>query len=238
MESKLAQVTGTERKHIARILLACLVGKINSKGIIACRSLLNFIQLAQYPSHDEETLGYLHKELENWHQHRPYFIEYGVRDHFNIPKFHSLLHYADSIRWLGTTDNYNTEMFERLHIDFAKEAWRASNKRDHFPQMVKWLSRQEKIASYDFYQSWLDEFPTGEDHDIVDESQLEKAEHPEQQFALHIVRNNTAGSNAPLAKFSGQIFLSKHPSEPKKSLARILISHIAPGFIAHFHSPI
>lgn len=104
--SVLAQVTGTEQKHIARILLSCLVGKMESKGIIACRSLLNFIHLAQYPSHDEETLGYLDKELDTWHHYRSYFIQNGIRENHNIPKFHSLLHYIDTIRWLGTTDNY------------------------------------------------------------------------------------------------------------------------------------
>jgi hypothetical protein len=149
--SALTQVSGVEHKHIARILLACLVGKIHPRGIVACRSLLHFIHLAQYPSHDMETLGYMKAELDTWHEHRSYFIERGPRTDFNIPKFHSLIHYIDSICWLGTTDNYNTEMFERLHIDFAKEGWRAGNHHDHFPQMVKWLSRQEKVASYDFY---------------------------------------------------------------------------------------
>ena len=110
-----------ERKHIAQILLPCLIGKIDSRGIVACRSLLHFIYLAQYPSHDEETLGYMEAELDTWHRYRAYFIDAGVREDFNIPKFHSLQHYIDSIRWLGTTDNYNTAMFEHLHIDFAKE---------------------------------------------------------------------------------------------------------------------
>ncbi|KAI0055814.1 hypothetical protein BV25DRAFT_1815092, partial [Artomyces pyxidatus] len=51
----------------------------------------------------------------------------------------------------GTTDNYNTEMFERFHIDFAKEGWRASNKRDERPQMAQWLSWQKKVASVSAY---------------------------------------------------------------------------------------
>ncbi|KAF8152404.1 hypothetical protein B0H34DRAFT_677762 [Crassisporium funariophilum] len=37
-------------------------------------------------------------------------------------------------------------MFERLHINFAKEGWRASNQCDEFPRMIWWLSRQEKIS--------------------------------------------------------------------------------------------
>ncbi|KIK69409.1 hypothetical protein GYMLUDRAFT_152286, partial [Collybiopsis luxurians FD-317 M1] len=144
--SGLSQVSSTEWKHISRILLSCLVGKIDPRGIIACQSILHFIHLAQYSSHDKKTLSYMQQELETWNKNCNFFIQNGVQDDFNIPKFHSLQHYIDSIHWLGATDNYNTEMFECLHIDFAKEGWRASNKCDHFPQMVKWLARQEKIA--------------------------------------------------------------------------------------------
>ena len=51
------------------------------------------------------------------------------------------------IRDFGTTDNYNTDIFKCLHIDFAKKGWSASNKQDEVPQMIKWLERQEKVAS-------------------------------------------------------------------------------------------
>jgi len=39
-------------------------------------------------------------------------------------------------------------MFERLHIDFTKHGWWASNQRDEFPQMIRWLSRQEKVLFF------------------------------------------------------------------------------------------
>jgi hypothetical protein len=223
--SALSQVSGVERKHIARVLLSCLVGKIDPKGIIACRSLLHFIHLAQYPSHDQETLGYMQQELDTWHRYRSYFIDNGLREDFNIPKFHSLLHYIDSIRWLGTTDNYNTEMFERLHINFAKEGWRASSKRDHFPQMVKWLSRQEKIASYDFYRSWLDESPS--DEPTTDED----GEHDEDAgFEIEAKKINLR-QHSEAAPIRGRMSLTKFPSEPKKDLFQIMVSHAAPGFL-------
>ncbi|PPQ73776.1 hypothetical protein CVT26_011510, partial [Gymnopilus dilepis] len=66
---------------------------------------------------------------------------------------HSLHHYIESIKLFGTTDNYNTEFFERLHIDFTKLGWRASNHRDEFPQMIRWLSRREKIAGFEAFQT-------------------------------------------------------------------------------------
>ncbi|KAJ7653857.1 hypothetical protein B0H17DRAFT_1267231 [Mycena rosella] len=143
----LAQISGPERKAMARILLGCLVGRIPAKGITACRDILDFIYLAQYTTHDDGTLACLKEALDVWHENREFFILAGVRTDFNIPKFHSLIHYIDFIRFFGTTDNYNTEMFERLHIDFAKNGWRASNRRDEFPQMITWLGRQEKLLS-------------------------------------------------------------------------------------------
>ncbi|KAF5346610.1 hypothetical protein D9757_014286 [Collybiopsis confluens] len=205
--SVLSQASGTEYKHIARILLTCLVGKVNSKGMIAVRSLLHFMQLAQYPSHDQETLDYMKAELDTWHKHRSYFIETGCRLDFNIPKFHSLLHYVDSIRWLGTTDNYNTESFERLHIDFAKEGWRASNKRDHFPQMIRWLSRREKISSYDFYQSWVKSQDSNSGQDEVASTSVDGALE-EESFVLK--RIFTGAQTNTQAIFH----LAKTPQEP------------------------
>jgi hypothetical protein len=147
----LAQISGSERKDMARILLGCLPGKIPHRGIRACKAILDFIYLARYPSHDEITLGYMEDALHRWHKDCQFFIQTHIRDDFNIPKFHSLLHYITSIRYFGTTDNYNSELFERLHIDFAKDGWNASNHRDALCQMVKYVERQEKVDSFRSY---------------------------------------------------------------------------------------
>ncbi|KAJ8695792.1 hypothetical protein PTI98_005719 [Pleurotus ostreatus] len=158
--SVLSQVSGSEHKSIGRILLACLLGKMSKEALLAARHLLDFIYLAQYQTHDDDTLQYLQDALQGFHDHRQIFIEIGCREHFNIPKYHSMTHYVESIKRFGTTDNYNTEMFERLHIDFAKEAWRASNKRNEFPQMIDWLSRQEKLQVFDNYVKEIVTFPS------------------------------------------------------------------------------
>ncbi|THG97025.1 hypothetical protein EW026_g4917 [Hermanssonia centrifuga] len=55
------------------------------------------------------------------------------------------------IRLLGSADGYNTESPERLHIDYAKDAYRASNKRDYTVQMVNWLRRQEAVDRFTAY---------------------------------------------------------------------------------------
>ncbi|KAF5372418.1 hypothetical protein D9757_011620 [Collybiopsis confluens] len=244
--SKLTQLSGAEHKQIAKLLLSSLKGKVSPRGILACKSLLHFIYLAQYPIHDQETLKYMETELKTWNTNRSYFVEQGIRFNFNIPKFHSLSHYVASIKWLGTTDNYNTEMFERLHINFAKEGWRASNKRDHFPQMVQWLSRQEKIASFDFYQSWIDTNDGHEESLAVDNlvpgssmvtTDSENLSHEDFDFLkLQVKLKQASFDSEPSAlaqtyNLETNIQIAKYPHEPRKSLPRIAVSHSAPSFI-------
>ena len=59
--------------------------------------------------------------LNLFHKHKHILIDLRVRDHINKPKFHSIVHYVESTKNFGITDNYNTEMFEHFHIDMAKE---------------------------------------------------------------------------------------------------------------------
>ncbi|TDL13854.1 hypothetical protein BD410DRAFT_708429, partial [Rickenella mellea] len=150
----LSNVSGPERKQMAKLLLGIMAGAAPKDVIRCCRALLDFTFIAQYASHSEETLKYLDDALQTFHQHKEIFVTLGIREHFKIPKLHSLLHFSSSIRLFGSTDNYNTEMFERLHIDFAKEAYRASNHRDERPQMLRWLERREKINAFDGYLQW------------------------------------------------------------------------------------
>jgi hypothetical protein len=69
-------------------------------------------------------------------------------------KLHKAKHYKATIEALGTTDNYNTEYTERLHIDLAKDAHCATNHKDEFTQMTKWLENKEKIFFHDKFIQW------------------------------------------------------------------------------------
>ena len=64
--------------------------------------------------------------------------------HFNLPKLHAAEHFLRSIRRFGTTDNYNTESTERLHIDLAKDAYDATNGKEYIQQMIHWLERRDR----------------------------------------------------------------------------------------------
>ena len=77
-----------------------------------------------------------------------------MRNHFNISKIHNIKHYVDTIWSHGTTDGYNTETFECLHIDLAKAGYRASNKHNFMIQMMTWLSRQEAVHRFGSFLQW------------------------------------------------------------------------------------
>ena len=112
------------------------------------RALLDFLYLAQLRSHTTDTLRRLEDSLSHFHENKAVFTDLGIWQHFNFPKIHSLLHYGSSITLFGTTDNYNTEQTERLHIDFTKAAYRATNHKDELPQMTTWLGRLEKVQQH------------------------------------------------------------------------------------------
>lgn len=69
-------------------------------------------------------------------------------DNLDLPKLHALEHFSDVVEDFGSLDGLNTENQERLHIEFAKDAYAATNKRDHEPQMVMWLERREKMSRH------------------------------------------------------------------------------------------
>ena len=211
----LSQVSGSERKDLAKILLPCILDHLPNEGILACRSLLDFIYLAQYPTHDEITLEYMEEALSTFQQNKHYSVDTGIQEHLNIPKFHSLCHYVDSIRTFGTTDNYNTEMFERLHIDFAKAGWRASNHRDEFPQMITWLSRREKM---DALQKKITAVLNVND-DMIS---------PGLKPTFPRVSSTSGQSSHPLGLKTG-FFLSKMPNVSHQSVQVISRKHSALG---------
>ena len=108
--------------------------------------LLNFIHLAHYETHTDETLQKLEQSWEKFTQAKKIFLSKGIWKNFKIPKIHSIQHYMEMVHSHGTVDGYNMEASEHLHIDLAKVAYESSNKCDYIPQIKEWLMWCESIA--------------------------------------------------------------------------------------------
>ncbi|KAJ7832325.1 hypothetical protein B0H14DRAFT_3871967 [Mycena olivaceomarginata] len=142
--SNLNRVTGRSmtRYDISRLLLGRnidmkLPGGLSPVRLVqAVRGILDFVFSAQYPMHKTETLERLKDARMRFHQNKGIF------------------HYVPNIKLFGTSDNYNAENTERLHIDLAKDAYRSTNRKDEFSQMTLWLERKEKIQRHDKFIEW------------------------------------------------------------------------------------
>ncbi|KAI6023062.1 hypothetical protein BKA83DRAFT_4463912 [Pisolithus microcarpus] len=152
--STISQWTGSEHKEMQRVFVGLLSGIVSNDVLIVARALLDFIYFAQFQKHMDMTLGAMQDSLKMFHEYKHVLIELEVHQDFNIPKLHSLQHYVASIQALGSANGYNTEYPERLHIDYAKEAYQASNKRDYVEQMALWLQRQEAVCYKSAYLDW------------------------------------------------------------------------------------
>ncbi len=158
--SPLSRISGKEHTEIAKILLGLVVGlplpnRLSSDRLLrTTKALLDFIYLAQLPIQSNTTLDALEDALHRFHINKSIFVDLGVRANFQIPKLEFLREYRRCIQLFGTPDNFNTEYTERLHIDFAKDAYAASNHKDEYPQMTMWLLRKEKVNQHDKYIRW------------------------------------------------------------------------------------
>ncbi|KAJ7847290.1 hypothetical protein B0H13DRAFT_2406447 [Mycena leptocephala] len=158
--SNLNRVTGQEHDQISRFLLGIIIdvklpGGLSSVQLVqAVQGILDFMYLAQYPMHTTVTLERLEDARMRFHRNKAIFVELGIREDFNLPKLHSCEHYVPNIKLFSTSNNYNTEYTEQLHIDLAKDAYRSTNRKDEFSQMTLWLERKEKIQRHDKFIEW------------------------------------------------------------------------------------
>ncbi|KAI0738856.1 hypothetical protein C8Q80DRAFT_1222176 [Daedaleopsis nitida] len=173
--SLVSQWTGTEYKHMERVFVGAITGACPPSVLHAVRAVLDFIFYAHFEAHTDRSIALMDTAWDTFHRNKHVFKDLCVREHFNIPKVHSAVHYALSIRKLGTTDGYNTEQSERLHIDYAKRSYAASNKKAYIKQMAVWLNRQEAVSRFQAYLDWA-EPSTAVTNELLDSAQLCEAD--------------------------------------------------------------
>ncbi|THU87904.1 hypothetical protein K435DRAFT_680843 [Dendrothele bispora CBS 962.96] len=247
--SSLSRITGQEHNDIASFLLSIIIdiplpGGFSSVRLVRCvRGLVDFLYLAQYPIHTDQTLILLQDALERFHKDKDIFIDLGIREHFQLPKLHFLNHYVQKIKFLGTLDNSNTEHTERLHIDLAKDAYRATNRKDEYFQMIKWLERKEKVLRHDNFLNWLSGGKPSIRHlanwlpsALTLKASLQMAKHPSiRSLSLSSAqKHNSATFLAPsLARYLAKL---RFPSESSRQLENRVTNDIDLDIVTHISS--
>ncbi|KAH6908395.1 hypothetical protein BKA70DRAFT_1103484, partial [Coprinopsis sp. MPI-PUGE-AT-0042] len=183
-----------------------------------------FLYLAKYPVHTTETLDQLEASLQEFHDNRNVFVVLGIRNDFNLPKLHFLGHYRELFEIFGTSDNFDTQYTERLHIDMAKNAYRSTNSKDEYPQMTAWLDRRERILYHEkFLKRRLDSqssssVPTPGPPSLIPTRTLRMASSPVRSVTFDELGTmyGTKSFSLALAKFIVQF---NNPSFSKREIA-------------------
>ncbi|KAG9088471.1 hypothetical protein FRC06_002015, partial [Ceratobasidium sp. 370] len=236
--SVVKQWTGSEAKTLAKIFLPTLAGCSKPEAAAAARNLLDFIYYAHMPELSDADLEELDSYLANFHDLKDIFV--GTDEERNkmkdlldsderfhgIPKLHMLSHYVHFIHELGTPDGYNTEVPERLHIDYVKVPWRASNHVNPTEQMATYLQRMEAWA---FLRAYL------HDTGVLLDSRFAEIESQEDEDAED-QSDEVLGEDGDDSKDRGDgedkvwypkptISIAKRPSIGKKSVAYLMDKH-------------
>ena len=224
--SFVSQWTGCEHKEMQRIFVSLLAGAVQPAVLRTVIAVIDFIYYAQLQVHTSKTLLALETALKTFHENKEVFIWEGIREHFNIPKIHQMQHYTKAIRTHGTADGYNTEASERLHIDYAKEAYRASNKKDYVKQMTVWLGQQEAVSHFKAYLLYAAakqaNTPSQDSHQLEMDSDEE----------LELGDSDLNDPTVPVSKSTiATHSVSVKPAHPHISLSTITTDFKATGFL-------
>ncbi|KZT54935.1 hypothetical protein CALCODRAFT_405422, partial [Calocera cornea HHB12733] len=158
--SSLSQTTGKEHKHMEKVLIALLQGSpgtVSAQTQLSARAILDFIYLSHLTAHSDTTLRHMEQSLQQFHANKSRGFAKTAKpiDWHGIHKLHKLMHYVQSIRQLGPPDNFDSELPERLHIDYAKDGYRAGNRLDITHHMTIWLRRFEVIQKQTQFLAWI-----------------------------------------------------------------------------------
>ncbi|KAG1747493.1 hypothetical protein EDD22DRAFT_981909 [Suillus occidentalis] len=160
-----------------------------------------------------------------FHTNKDILQELEICKHFNIPKLHQISHFVKSITLFGSTDSLNTELPEQLHIDFAKDTYRASNKHNYKEQMALWLQWQEAVFLRSSYLDLLSEQSqsatasshTDPNHRNNLDSDLDTEIEDPQQSVDHLITTHGATMFLPALKS----FMHKHM--PHNNIISVII---------------
>jgi hypothetical protein len=118
---------GVDYRELQQVFLGVIAGAVENPILAA----VHVIYYARYQTYTDVTLLHMHNALASFHTNKNINLDLRAWEHVNIPKLHLMLHYVDTICLFGSTDGFNTELPECLHINFIKHTYHASKRRDY-----------------------------------------------------------------------------------------------------------
>lgn len=174
-------------------------------------AFLDFCYIARKSVINERDLDALDDAVRRFHLEREIFKEVGVREHFSLPRQHSMVHYRALIEMYGVPNGLCSSITESRHIKAVKEPWRRSNRYEALGQMLLTNQRLDKLAAARLVYSqkgMLDGplVPTGRGEDIA----AVEARDGEEDVS-EAVEGEKSDYDVRLARKPGEFYWLLHP---------------------------
>lgn len=118
-------------------MVKCLAAFLDFCYIVRCNAI-NAVDLVE-----------LQRILDRFHVHREVFVGTAsvTGEHISVPRQHSLMHYIRSIILFGSPNGLCSSITESKHIKAVKEPWRRSSHFMALKQMLRTISRLDKLGA-------------------------------------------------------------------------------------------
>ncbi|KAF6745171.1 hypothetical protein DFP72DRAFT_993169 [Ephemerocybe angulata] len=141
------QWTGNDSKALMKVFLPAITGLVPEGMVRAVAAFLDFCYLVRRSQIDETILDQIDDAIDRYHAEREVFREHGIRENFNLPRQHSLLHYRLLIQMFGAPNGLCSSITESKHIQAVKETWRRSSRNQPLGEMLLANQRLDKLAA-------------------------------------------------------------------------------------------
>jgi hypothetical protein len=134
---------------LRQVYLAAIAGHVPSEMVKCLAAFLDFCYIVRRNAITADDLVELQSILDQFHAHREVFIgTAGVTgEHISLPRQHSLMHYIRCITLFGSPNGLCSSITESKHIKAVKEPWRHSSRFKALKQMLRTISRGDKLGA-------------------------------------------------------------------------------------------
>jgi hypothetical protein len=113
----------------------------------AISAFMDFCYLVRRNIFDESTLDAIDVAVTQFHAYRIVFQDVGIRNHFSLPRQHSVKHFRLLIQMFGAPNGLCSSITESKHIKAVKEPYRRSSHFEALGQMLLTNQRIDKLAA-------------------------------------------------------------------------------------------
>ncbi|CAM6096622.1 unnamed protein product [Calypogeia fissa] len=133
-----ANFHGFEHKYVMQVVAFCLLGVVSNSVIQVFVHFLDWYLLAfQSKKHSESSLNEMDRLMRKSVGSMKKHVKIWQKSGFDIVKIHAMTHLKDCIKRYGLPMEYDTGVYEYLHIALMKLPYRHSNKGNFLGQIVQ-----------------------------------------------------------------------------------------------------